>query len=351
MIGDFGWEGQPAADVAALVKKWAPDAVVTLGGNNYMDGLAETLDNNVGQYYSEFIFPYLGKFGEGGLTNRFYPALGSQDWSAGSIQPHLDYFTLPGNERYYDVVKGPVHFFILDSDEHEADGIDANSSQAQWLKNKLSLSAAPWKLVFFHHAPYSSGNQGSALIMRWPFKDWGADAVIAARDHHYERLSINDMTYLVNGLGGSGIHEMKAAIAGSHFRYNGNYGAMLVDIAETVSTFKFITRAGTEIDTFTLSKGFQHSLPYLFFRGTPNNWGTTPMRLVEDNTWQIEVAFTAATSERFKFDVYGDWAQAIGDGNSDSIGDNGGDIPIVRGAGQYRIEYNDLSKRYTVLKL
>ena len=24
--------------------------------------------------------------------------------------PYLDYFTLPGNERYYDFTWGPVHF-------------------------------------------------------------------------------------------------------------------------------------------------------------------------------------------------------------------------------------------------
>ena len=351
VIGDYGWEGQPAADVAALVKQWSPDIVVTVGDNNYMEMSAENFDKNVGQYYSDFIFPYSGKYGAGAKVNRFFPALGNHDWYTGSIQTYLDYFTLPGNERYYDFVKGSVHFFIIDSAEEEPDGIDANSSQAQWLRNKLSQSTAPWKLVFMHHAPYSSGNHSSVAIMRWPFKEWGADAVIAGHDHHYERFYVNGMTYLVNGLGGRSLYDMKATVSGSHYRYNSDYGAMLVDATENVSTFKFITRKGTTLDTFTLSKGFQHTLPYIYFRGTPNNFATTPMRLVGDNTWSIDVTFAGTATERFKFDVYGDWVEGIGDANNDFIGDSGGDIPVRQGAGQYRIEYNDLTKRYTITKL
>jgi len=37
---------------------------------------------------------------------------------------------LPANERYYDVVLGPLHFFAIDSDEREPDGIDSASIQA-----------------------------------------------------------------------------------------------------------------------------------------------------------------------------------------------------------------------------
>ncbi|NJN18538.1 MAG: hypothetical protein HC822_20915 [Oscillochloris sp.] len=35
VIGDYGMEGEPAAAVGALVSGWAPDAVLTLGDNNY----------------------------------------------------------------------------------------------------------------------------------------------------------------------------------------------------------------------------------------------------------------------------------------------------------------------------
>ena len=57
-------------------------------------------------------------------TNSFLPSLGNHDWGTPNAQPYLDYFALPGNERYYDHVQGPVHFFIVDSDPNEPDGID-----------------------------------------------------------------------------------------------------------------------------------------------------------------------------------------------------------------------------------
>ena len=50
VIGDFGLAGQPEADVAALVKSWEPDLIITTGDNNYPDGEAETIDDNIGQY-------------------------------------------------------------------------------------------------------------------------------------------------------------------------------------------------------------------------------------------------------------------------------------------------------------
>ena len=39
----------------------------------------------------------------------------------------------------------------------------------------LSASDAPWKIAYFHHPPYSSGEHGSTPRMQWPFADWGVD--------------------------------------------------------------------------------------------------------------------------------------------------------------------------------
>jgi hypothetical protein len=87
--------------------------------------------------------------------------LGNHDWQSEDAQPYLDYFTLLGHERYYEFVWGPIHFFVLDSDTHEPDGADINSTQAAWLKSQLTVSDSPWKIVYMHHPPYSSGTHGS----------------------------------------------------------------------------------------------------------------------------------------------------------------------------------------------
>ncbi len=256
VIGDFGDAAQAEADVAALVHGWQVDYVLTVGDNNYPDGEAHTIDENIGQYYRQYIYPYVGDYGPGAVDeNRFFPALGNHDWNTGHVRAYLDYFTLPGNERYYDVLFGPVHLFVLDSNEWEPDGYTADSAQATWLQAQMAASDAPWKLVTLHHAPYSSGaSHGSDLARQWPFAEWGATAVLAGHEHTYERLHADEIVYFVNGLGGRRrIHAFAGtAVASSAVRYNQDYGAMLITATETCLNFSFFNRAGETIDSYTV---------------------------------------------------------------------------------------------------
>ena len=184
VIGDYGSAGQPELDVANLVKSWNPEFIITTGDNNYPSGASQTIDTNIGQYYHEFISPYIGSYGSGAMTNRFFPSLGNHDWVTTNAQPYLNYFTLPGNERYYDIIRGPVHLFALDSDSHEPNGNSSSSIQAQWLQGRLAASTSAWNLVYMHHPPYSSGSDhGSTPVMQWPYQQWGASVVLAGHDH------------------------------------------------------------------------------------------------------------------------------------------------------------------------
>lgn len=260
IIGDFGVDNSKEAAVALLVKSWNPEFVVTVGDNNYL-GAASAIDRAIGKYYRDYIAPYQGTYGSGSSSgNRFYPALGNHDWESLSCSngvcqgPYFDYFTLPGNERYYDFVQGPVHFFLIDSDAHEPDGISATSAQAAWLRARLAASTAPWKLVILHHPPYSSGPAGSTKAMQWPFKSWGADVVLAGHDHHYERLDVNGQVYFIDGLGGTGISKRVTPIAGSQATYTQYHGALLVGADTGTINFQFIDINGKVVDTYTLNK-------------------------------------------------------------------------------------------------
>ncbi len=101
-----------------MVIGWNPVFIVTTGDNNYQHGEATTIDTNIGKYYSQFIGNYHGAWGPGSATNRFWPSLGNHDWEAitcntqGCSGPYLDYFTLPGNERYFEVDLGLVSLFV-----------------------------------------------------------------------------------------------------------------------------------------------------------------------------------------------------------------------------------------------
>lgn len=253
VIGDYGKNNQAEADVAALIKSWNPDFIITTGDNNYEFGEEATIDQNVGKYYHEFIFPYNGAYGQGATSNRFFPCLGNHDWLAAGAAPYLNYFTLPGIERYYDFVRGPVHFYAVDSDTNEPDGGTPSSSQGLWLQTQLANSAEPWKIVYFHHPPYNSGAQhGPTYSMRWPFKQWGATAVITGHEHVYERLIEGGLPYFINGLGGKSIHLWAASSdTGSKARYNADYGAMLVEASVDSMIFTFSNTQTSIIDSYT----------------------------------------------------------------------------------------------------
>lgn len=249
-IGDYGKAGPNELDVSNLVKSWNPEFVITMGDNNYELGHQDTIDMNIGQYYHEFIYPYIGIYGPGDTINRFFPSLGNHDWNTSSALPYLNYFTLPGNERYYDFVKGNIHFFVMDSDNREPDGRDSNSIQGQWLKNKLAQSTSKWNIVYFHHAPYCSNL--STTIMRLPFKRWGAATVLAGHIHYYERLNIENFPYFVNGLGGRSRANPGVQIPGSELIYGANYGAMLISSYNDSLILKFYTIAGELIDNYKI---------------------------------------------------------------------------------------------------
>ena len=252
-IGDYGKEGEGAAAVATLVHSWQVDFIVTLGDNNYPDGAAATIDDNIGQYYADYIYPYTGEYSSTATINRFFPALGNHDWRRRGAKPYLDYFTLPGNERYYDFVWGPVHVFVLNSDFNEPDGFREDSVQAQWLEREMGKSAAAWQIVTMHVSPYSSGHHGSHTYMRWPFAAWGADAVLSGHDHHYERLTVDGIPYFVNGLGGNGRYSLDEPLNKTEIQYNAELGAMLITATEDVLTFAFITHTNEQIDQHTIT--------------------------------------------------------------------------------------------------
>lgn len=252
VIGDYGLDGNPLAQVAALVKSWEPDYILTTGDNNYPSGAAATIDANIGQYFQEYIGSYQGSYGPGAAENRFFPALGNHDVDTAQAAAYYEYFTLPGNERYYDVLLGPVHVFVLNSDSREPDGVGRSSTQAAWLQAGLAASTAPWKLVVAHHPPYSSGIHGPVDWMVWPFAEWGASALLSGHDHTYERLIVDGIPYFINGLGGGPRYEFNEVLPESAVRYRDDYGAMLIEADSTRMVFRFINVAGEEIDRFNL---------------------------------------------------------------------------------------------------
>ena len=252
-FGDYGPDGSGTGTsaVAQLVNNRAPDFIISLGDQCY--GSAPPIATQVGKYYSSWV-----------TEQRFWPSLGNHEFADACggrrASGYYSYFDLPNNERYYDFVRGPVHFFVLNS-ATEPDGKESTSVQATWLKKKLAASTSPWQVVYFHHPPYGSGAR--LAKMRWPFEEWGADAVLSGHAHHYERLHKDAngdgviLPYFISGLGGASKGSFSANPPDSMKRYNADYGAMFVTATATTLTFEFRNTASTLIDSYGLSQDAQ----------------------------------------------------------------------------------------------
>ncbi len=264
VIGDYGDNTPGEEDVATMVAGWEPNFVVTTGDNSYD---STDIDVNIGQYYSSFIGNYIGSYGPGSAVNRFFPSLGNHDYSdGGGINAYLNYFTLPGsgvassntsgNERYYDVVQGPVHIFVINCVSSEPDGTSSTSTQGQWLQTQLAASTSPWKIVALHYPPYTSASHGPSVVMQWPYKEWGATAVLAGHDHVYERIDKDGLLYFTCGHGGRSLYGIGTPDPDSQLFYNSAFGAMMVTATNTSIKFESwsVAGGGTLVDSAEIVK-------------------------------------------------------------------------------------------------
>ncbi|KAG2497481.1 hypothetical protein HYH03_004634 [Edaphochlamys debaryana] len=244
--------------------------LLTTGDNNYYYGDSYTMENHVGKYYQQYIYPYFSfalpalYTGAPDRVNRLFPCPGNHDWGRGTLKPYLQYFPGAQNSYFYSVKLGDsVEAFLIDSNkQHDTItgyGTKPDGVQGTWLKNALAASSAPWKLVLFHHPPWSSGDHQNNAYMDWPFFAWGAHAVIAGHDHSYERLirtagSCRTFPYIVNGAGGMELRPFKKIQTGSVFRLM-EWGAQLVTAdAYSLRMDFYAARDRTVRDSFTLIK-------------------------------------------------------------------------------------------------
>lgn len=85
----------------------------------------------------------------------------------------------------------------------------------------------------------------------------------------------------------------------------------------------------------------------LYVRGTNNNWSlSTPMTKSGDVWTATNVSFGSAASQRFKFDVRGDWSLNYGgSGLTGTAVQSGGDIAVQSNT-TYTITFNERTKQY-----
>ena len=114
----------------------------------------------------------------------------------------------PGKNQYYAFAAGGVQFLMLDT--QVIFGQEGRQAQQDWLAERLADPRFRASIPVFHVPPFFSGSvhPGDQLPVRqsWHplFVSAAAPLALSGHSHHYERLSVDGITYIVTG-GGSSI--------------------------------------------------------------------------------------------------------------------------------------------------
>lgn len=239
VIGDMGSGKKPQADLAKqMVKARAGfpfDFVLTTGDNIYTG-------NKASDFEKAFAVPYKALLDAGVL---FYATLGNHD---DTNQRFYKPFNMNG-ASYYAYKKRNVRFLALDSNYMDP-------KQLAWLEAQLREGGnGDWRVVYFHHALYSSARyHGSAIDLRKAleplFVTYGVDVVFAGHDHVYERVHPQKGIYYFT-MGASG--QLRAGdLARSSITARGfdsDRSFMMVEIAGDDLYFQTTSRLGAIVDS------------------------------------------------------------------------------------------------------
>jgi hypothetical protein len=199
-------------------------AVFTAGDNAYEAGTKEDFEEG-----------YDPTWGHPEILGRTHPTLGNHEYynkdpdSPDNAKDYFDYFGAAAGDPskgYYSYDWGEWHVVALNSMCEQVDGCDATSPMVTWLKDDLENNSKTCTLAYFHYPLFSSGKHGTVdadLMKTNMTPTWdalyaaGADVVISAHDHDYERFAPQDpegnpdpergITEFVVGTGGRGLYD------------------------------------------------------------------------------------------------------------------------------------------------
>ncbi len=241
VIGDTGTGEGPEFEIARRLTDYHArfpfTFVIMMGDNLY--GSEQPQD-----YEQKFAIPYKPLLQAG---VKFYATLGNHD------NPN-ERFYKPFNmneQRYYTFHQGPIEFFVLDSNQMDP-------KQLAWLEQALSTSRARWKIAYFHHPLYSTGNtHGSETDLRTLveplFVKYGVNIVFAGHEHFYERIKPQKgIAYFIEGgsakLRQGDIQNTELKAAG----FDTDRSFMVGEVSGDTFQFETISRTGQLVDQGTV---------------------------------------------------------------------------------------------------
>jgi len=244
VIGDTGSGSEKQRDVGEMMVKYHalfPFEFVLMMGDNMYGGEAPQ------DFEKKFAEPYHALLND---KVKFYATLGNHDQA---LEVNYTNFNMNGKE-YYKFKKGNIAFYSLNSNYMD-------KKQVQWLEDELGRETAEWKVMFFHHPPYSSakkhGSDGQLREVVEPiFLKYGVDVVLSGHDHVYERIKPQKgIYYFVSGAGGqlrAGDVDTQSGL--TEKSYDRDMHFMLFEVVGNQMYFQAISRIGETIDSGVITR-------------------------------------------------------------------------------------------------
>lgn len=244
VIGDTGTGDKRQYEIGRRLEEYRERAnftfTIMVGDNIY--GSERPQD-----FQKKFEIPYKPLL-DAGVT--FYAALGNHD------DPNQRFYTPfhMGGERFYTFTKGPIDFFVLDSNYMDRKQLD-------WFERALGESKSEWKMAYFHHPLYSSGaTHGSETDLRALleplFTRYGMNVVFAGHEHFYERVKPQKGIYYFT-CGGSAklrkgdVHKGSALTEKADDVEN---TFMAVEVVGDTFNFQTVSASGVTVDSGALQR-------------------------------------------------------------------------------------------------
>jgi acid phosphatase type 7 len=197
---------------------------------------------------------------------RTRPAPGNHEYGTSGAAGYFRYFGARAGDPakgYYDYTLGAWHVVVLNSNCAEVGGCQAGSAQEGWLRAALAERAAQLDqdpgctLAYMHHPRFTSGPHGDQpeveALWRALF-DAGAEVVLAAHDHHYERLAPltpsgdpdpqRGIRSFVVGTGGNYLRPLPGARPHSEARHADGHGVLKLTLGDGGYEWEFLAAAG-----------------------------------------------------------------------------------------------------------
>lgn len=232
-------------------------AVLPLGDNQYQDGSA-----------AQFQQSYDPSWGRVKAVS--HPVAGNHDYQTAGASGYYGYFGAAAGtagQGYYSYDVGAWHLIALNSNcAQVSGGCAAGSPQETWLRQDLQSHANSCVLAYWHHAAFSSGEDGNNAVTAPFWQDlytYGADVVLNGHAHEYERFAPQnpqgavDSTYgvteFVDGTGGAGFEPVAPQAANSLVLRDGVFGVLQLSLHATSTDYRFVDAAGAFNDAGTIN--------------------------------------------------------------------------------------------------